>query len=62
MSVHPSFAAIDLNRRMGIDAEPTVVRIARFLGLGLTSAPLGRPDPIDGCHWYALWQGDAHPE
>jgi hypothetical protein len=44
---------------MRSDAEPIVVRLARSLGLALSAGPLGRPDPTDAAHWYAVWQGDA---
>jgi hypothetical protein len=30
--------------------------------LALSSAPLGRPDPVDALHWYAVWQGDAEAD
>jgi hypothetical protein len=47
---------------MRIAAEPAVVRLARRLGLALSTSPIGRPDPVETFHWYAVWQGDSVPE
>lgn len=62
MSVHPSFAALRLTVGMRSAVESLVVRFAHRLGFALTTAPIGRPDPVETFHWYAVWQGDALAE
>jgi hypothetical protein len=61
-SVHLWFATLRLTGGMRIPAESTVARLAHRLGLALSVRPIGRPDPVDVCHWYAVWQGDAVPD